>query len=303
MASLNKTVTERRNNLICEICGSRNKAVKKVWCRCGFCQDQICLNCESKRRKCPRCEVLESTNHYELTENFAYMNSLNLDYLHNQRLKIGLRFFCVNKENGCQEKLSSWKSLSSCEILSLRNHEKECIYRSVPCIFSAIDDKYDCEAEVKVTFQNVIRHYEEEHANGKLKNQVLMAKNHLILNERSTFSHPITFSLNNQTFLLVQKTSNQITYYWVYLLGSPEEAKDLSYILRFFGKDSDIVFRGKVAAIDETFEIIDEAGKCFTIPHKTFMNQFVDESRKCEYSLSILNLGEMPNNVVSLSGF
>ena len=137
----------------------------------------------------------------------------------------------------------------------------------------------------------------------KLKNQVLMAKNHLILNERSTFSHPITFSLNNQTFLLVQKTSNQITYYWVYLLGSPEEAKDLSYILRFFGKDSDIVFRGKVAAIDETFEIIDEAGKCFTIPHKTFMNQFVDESRKCEYSLSILNLGEMPNNVVSLSGF
>ena len=287
MASLNKTVTERRNNLICEICGSRNKAVKKVWCPCGFCQDQICLNCESERKKCPRCEVPQSANHCEMIENFKYF------------LKT-YEFFCVNKENGCQEKLSSltWSLASRA---ALKNHEKECIYRSVPCIFSTFDDKYDCEAEV--TFQNVIRHYEEEHVNWKLKNQVLMAKNHLILNERSTFSHPITFSLNNQTFLLVQKTSNQITYYWVYLLGSPEEAKDLSYILRFFGKDSDIVFRGKVAAIDETFETIDEAGKCFTIPHKTFMNQFVDESRKCEYSLSILNLGEMPNNVVSLSGF
>ena len=54
------------------------------------------------------------------------------------------------------------------------------------------------------------------------------------------------------------------------------------YILRFFAKDCDNVFRGKVAAIDETFETIDEAGKCFsTISHKTFMNQFVDENHRC----------------------
>ena len=82
-------------------------------------------------------------------------------------------------------------------------------------------------------------------------------------------------------FCWFKKQASKLLYFWVYLLESSEQAKDLSYILRFFAKDSDNVFRGKVAAIDETFETIDEAGKCFTISHKTFMNQFVDENRKC----------------------
>ena len=271
-------MTEKRNNLTCEIYGGQNQIVKQVWCRCGFCQDQMCPDCNiNKRKKCPRCEILESPNHAEAIENFkSEMKSFKT---------FTLKFFCVNKENGCQESLSRMTSFTSQKTLeeALKNHERECVYRSVPCIFSAIVDEFECETEV--TFQNVIQHYEETYAISKLDNQVLMAKNDLMLDDEpstfDTFTHPITFSLNNQTFLLVQKTSKQITYFWVYLLGSSEQAKDLSYILRFFAKDSDNVFRGKVAAIDETFETIDEAGKCFTISHKTFMNQFVDENPKC----------------------
>ena len=249
MASLSKTVTEKRNNLTCEIYGGQNQIVKQVWCRCGFCQDQMCPDCNiNKRKKC-------------------------LKILLCQQGKWMPRKPCKN------DIFTSQKTLEE----ALKNHERECVYRSVPCIFSAIVDEFECETEV--TFQNVIQHYEETYAISKLDNQVLMAKNDLMLDDEpstfDTFSHPITFSLNNQTFLLVQKTSKQITYFWVYLLGSSEQAEDLSYILRCFAKDSDNVFRGKVAAIDETFETIDEAGKCFTISHKTFMNQFVDENRKC----------------------
>ena len=104
MASLSKTVTEKRNNLTCEIYGGQNQIVKQVWCRCGFCQDQMCPDCNiNKRKKCPRCEILESPNHAEAIENFkSEMKSFKT---------FTLKFFCVNKENGCQESLARMTSL------------------------------------------------------------------------------------------------------------------------------------------------------------------------------------------------
>ena len=193
MASLSKTVTEKWNNLTCEIYGGQNQIVKQVWCRCGFCQDQMCPDCNiNKRKKCPRWEILEPPNHAEAIENFkSEMKSFKT---------FTLKFFCVNKENGCQESLARMTSFTSQKTLeeALKNHERECVYRSVPCIFSAIVDEFECETEV--TFQNVIQHYEETYAISKLDNQVLMAKNDLMLDDEpstfDTFSHPITFSFN-----------------------------------------------------------------------------------------------------------
>ena len=73
------------------------------------------------------------------------------------------------------------------------------------------------------------------------------------------------------------------------LLGSPIEANHLSYTLKFIGPKTTLsTFEGQVAAIDETFENLSSAEKCFGIPH----DQFVDEDRKYKYSLEIRNLKE-----------
>ena len=102
----------------------------------------------------------------------------------------------------------------------------------------------------------------------------------------------LQFDLNNQTFLLARKTEDKVVYYWVYILGSPNEAKHFSYTLKFFGPKTTNIFKGQVAAIDESFEILCDAGKCFASPLKIFMAQFLDEGRKFEYSLEIRNLKE-----------
>ena len=47
-----------------------------------------------------------------------------------------------------------------------------------------------------------------------------------------------------------------------------------------------------MAAIDESFDALMKADKCFTIPHQAFMAQFVDKDLKFEYSVEIKNLKE-----------
>ena len=88
------------------------------------------------------------------------------------------------------------------------------------------------------------------------------------------------------------KIRKYIVYHWVYMLGSPDEAKHFSYTLKLFGPKVTNTSEARVAAIDETFETLSEAGKCFAMPRKYFMSQILDEYRKYEFSLEIRNLKE-----------
>ena len=99
-------------------------------------------------------------------------------------------------------------------------------------------------------------------------------------------------TFNNQTFIFCQKYYEEVEYKWVYILGSPIEAKHYSYTLKLIGKETKASFEGKVAAIDESFETLLTAGKCFAIPRKEFKAQFVNEDREFKYSLEIRNLKE-----------
>ena len=76
------------------------------------------------------------------------------------------------------------------------------------------------------------------------------------------------------------------------MLGSPNEAKHFSYTLKLFGSKTTHTVEGKVAPIDESFDALTNAGKCFAYPHNIFVAQFLDEEKKYEYSLKIRNLKE-----------
>ena len=112
------------------------------------------------------------------------------------------------------------------------------------------------------------------------------------LSGKDCFRDPDKFTFNNQTFLLAEKTEDKVVYTWVYVLGSPNDAKHFSFTLNFYGNKAELSFKGQVAAIDECFDTLSKAGKCIAIPHKTFVALFLDEENEFEYSLEIRNLKE-----------
>ena len=271
LEDMNKTVSKIRNDLTCQICKGHTRPGKKHWYRCMR-MHQICQDCVSKRCSCGQRISLE---YCKMTEEW-----LNVK---------GMKFNCVNTKNGCQETHAE---------NALENHESECIYRVVPCPCERSD-----ECEEKVTFHNVIQHYEDEHLrlyqelrSGNLSEKI---SKFFFPDEDDLCVHLTKFSLNNQTFLLSGDMQDMIRYYWVCMLGSPMEleAKHFSYTLKFFGQNSKLSFEGKVASIDESFQTLSAAGKYFSIPQKQFCAQFCDEDKdekdqRYEYSLEIKNLKE-----------
>ena len=261
-----KTVTEIRSDLICQMC---KRPGKKRWYRCLELH-HVCEECKLKNKKCSCNEPI--SNKYDKTTE-KMLNAL------------GMKYNCGNAENGCQEVLAE---------SALEDHESECIFRTVPCLKLTLDSADECNG--KVTFRDVIQHYEDhekvtlEELDLKIKHQNW--KNEVGLSGVNCFNDPIKFTLNNQTFLLLNKTEEGVVYSWVYILGSPKDAKQFSFTLNIYGKKAENSFKGQVAAIDESFDTLSGAGKCFVYPHKMFVAQFLDEENAYEYSLEIRNLKE-----------
>ena len=281
LKDMDKTVTEIRSNIVCQICEGRARPKMKRWYRC-LNLHQICSDCLANLHQVANdCRFLYCSCGEPISKEYCQQTE--------QILSIkGMTFNCLYEENGCQETFDG---------TDLKGHEFDCIYRTVPCPHSALDSN-DCQD--KVTFQNVIEHYEQEHLpEGFNDNQGLQTiewintVGHLSETGMSgvdTMSHPFKIVVSNRTFLLMQKTSQKIMYYWVYILGSLKEAKQFYYTLKLCGKNKiENEFRGKVAAIDETFGLIYRSGKCFAIPHEVFKTQYVNDEREHYFSLEIRN--------------
>ena len=236
---------------------------------------QICQECKAKEEKC-LCGQPISLDYCKIIEQLLSVE--------------GLKFNCINTKNGCKEAFVE---------NALGEHESDCIYRLVPCPFDAIaDDGSGCG--IRVAFQKVIQHYEFEHLDESdeelshidLSKIQTWNENELGLSGEDSYVDPYKVTLNKQTFLFAQKTEDKVVYKWVYILGSPTEAKNFSYTLKLIWRKGEISFKGKVAAIDETFDTLFECGRCFAIPHKALKAQFVDEDNNYEYLLEIQNLKE-----------
>ena len=232
----------------------------------------VCEECKKINKKCS-CDEPISNKYDKTTEKM--LSALSIKYN------------CANTKNGCQEVLTE---------TALEDHESECIYRLVPCIKLALDPFAMCNE--KVTFHEVIQHYEDhdketlEEVDLKIKHPVSWNDDELALSGADCHDDPVKFTFNNQTFLLPEKAEDEVVYMWVYILGSPKDAKHFSFTLTFYGKNAELSFKGKVAAIDECFDTLSKAGKCIAIPHKTFVALFLDEENEFEYSLEIRNLKE-----------
>ena len=253
-------VEDWTKTLVCQICQDHARPGKRQWYRC-LKLHQICQKCKAKTEKCS-CGKLISEEYCKMTEKWLSVK--------------GLKFNCANTKHGCKEVLAE---------NALEDHESECIFRLVLCPFNAMLN--ECEAEV--TFKDVIQHFEKQHYKLEDFNPTQKLNTFKMTGEDGYFL-PEKISVNDRMFLFCDKTESSNLYQWVYLLGSPTEAKHFAYTLKFHGKDTTVTFEGKVAAIDESFDEL--TGKCFVMPHKNFKAQFVDEDGKYEYSLKIRNLKE-----------
>ena len=274
---LKKAVSKMRTDIVCQICENGPRSGKTFWYRCSKLH-QICFDCRcrGKKEKCS-CGELVSKEHCKIIENL-----LNIK---------GLKFqvSCKNKKNGCQDTFSE---------SALEEHEYGCIYRDVPCPFTALMTTGQCKA--KVLALNVVQHLEETH--------IKMDSSFLGKNKRRFYkfgdngckgidcpSTAFNFEIEGRSFILVGKIKDKIHHRWVYIIGSPEEAKHFSFVFKLFGKNNPAVsniFEANVSAIDESFDTLMDAGKCFSIPHRSFMAQFVDSDGTHEFSLDIKNLKE-----------
>ena len=269
-----KTMTEIRNGLVCQVCKGHARPGERRWYRCMNLH-QICQECKAEEEKC-LCGQPISLDYCKIIEHLLSVE--------------GLKFNCINTKNGCKEAFVE---------SALGEHESDCIYRLVPCPFDAIaDDGSGCGR--RVAFQKVIQHYEFEHLDESdeelshidLSKIQTWNENELGLSGEDSYVDPYMVTLNKQTFLFAQKTEDKVVYKWVYILGSPTEAKNFSYTLKLIWRKGEISFKGKVAAIDETFDALFESGKCFAIPHNALKAQFVDEDNNYECLLGIQNLKE-----------
>ena len=165
----------------------------------------------------------------------------------------------------------------------IAKHEKECIYRVVPCL----NNGNGCKE--KVIFSNLIPHFEDMHARYTgvpLRHQVSLR---IVPNKSKILSHALQNAMINfdsKEFILKSRILNSRRYFWVYLLGSPIEAKIFSFTLMFYGSAL-MTYVGPVASIDETFDNIYDSASCFSFDEIEFDVQFQQEDGKYEYSLTI----------------
>jgi len=184
---------------------------------------------------------------------------------------------CSNKKNGCQETFKNLK------IDVIAKHEEDCRYRLVPCL----NNGNGCKE--KVIFDNVIQHFEDMHARYTGVPLQHQASLRIVPNKKKMLSHALQNAMiyfDSNAFIIKSRMMNSRRYFWVYLLGSPNEAKNFSFTLIFYGSAL-MTYAGPVASIDETFDNIYDSANCFSFDEIEFDVQFQQEDGKYEYSLTI----------------
>ena len=176
-------------------------------------------------------------------------------------------FHCCNYENGCREILIE---------ADYEEHLQKCIFREVYC------PSLRLECNAKIIFKDV-----DEHTRDKHKITPIRITDKEIRNDwpwfATTASHPIVFGPNQiiskdeRTFYFVgyTKANSSLTYFWMYFVGSQDEAKNYEYELSFsnvFQKQS-VTFRSQPHSLDRNFKDIIDEEEAFLVSDKT-LNRF-----------------------------
>ena len=210
---------------------------------------------------------------------------------------VSIKFKCLNHERGCTTILGEE---------ALKAHEINCIYRLVTC------PGFGCES--MVPFHELLKHMKSSNHWGI---SYVMAKGEEIVDNYEVPEEalrvggfkrkPAQIFYDGKVFVydLVNYVGGENVYFWIQLIGSPEEAKNYCYTLKFHGNKPHIytIYSGEMNSIEESFdEIIFFHNNCFGIKFSIFKKQFLDENREYKVSIGIKNMKEEAKDDIKDSG-
>ena len=256
--------------LKCFICQNGVIAGKHHWYKClqghMLCQDCREVTLKGKN-ECSCNKPFVEGGHCKMTESL-----LNLDKM---------QFKCENLPRGCQEKL---------EKESMIFHQTECIYRRVKC------PRKKCESQVP--FHELLEHMKQK---CMLRTVVKMH-----FREKLAFftsnDYPVIIEIESKTFLscvaFSQGSPVPLLHHWIYLVGSPQEAKHFSYTFEYQNEKQTTknTFVGQVISIDETAGSIVRSGNCLGISYNLCTSKFTTRNEENKHlfkpTVMIRNLKE-----------
>ena len=253
--------------LKCHICGSRVKAGKHHWYKCSASDYHlVCQDCKEVkgRMRCSCCQ--------QISEKYCQVIEALLDV-------DKIQFKCENLSRGCQENMEKEDMIF---------HQTECIYRLVKCPY------HKCGLEVP--YYELLEHVETTNCSFPTKKTTTFGKKekeYQALNFEMPLPHLV--EIENKTFIISWKVKDGVFYHWIHFVGSSHEAKNFSYTLEYFEKESEEIAcsqTSKVFSIDETADSIIENGKCFGVSSRYFSSQIAKEGGRFNYNYEIRNLKE-----------
>ena len=190
-------------------------------------------------------------------------------------------------------------------------HETECIYRLVSCPVMH-------RPKLQIPFNQVVQHMQESK---EIEKEVKLAFNETVKtaltgdlldshgNNSFRLWKPLKMEIDGKVFFIgavllkiskSQKSQklhlNPLYFHYVYMLGSPTEAKNFSYTFEYFGNEeskSSLVYTGQVLPTDEAFcgYMIHKHFKGLAISHEHLKSQFLIDN-KLNFKVTIRNLKE-----------
>ena len=247
--------------LICRICNVSNTH-HIDWYRCAHLHP-ICELCRWNNRCSCGQEILKA--HDKLVK--SILSNKNMPYQ------------CNNKIRGCRETLPE---------ANLKDHEdNECIYRPVNCP--------NCQS--RMAFNAIVDHYQINHpwntefTTNEAKETKLKIVGNYVANACMTYE-PFKFELYGKVFIATGKLSHGKFQFWIYLIGTREEAKHFSFSIQMEGQCSEMPtqfqYNGPVSSIDDTTCSYARLG--VTLGLDMFRCQFMDQNNETSFSLKIRNL-------------
>ena len=202
-----------------------------------------------------------------------------------------LPWMCQNYKTGCRE--------SKVNVEDLEHHQQKCIYRQVFC------PNQSCEEEGKVLFKDFIDHLNAPSCMGEIMEEevkmsnkepnkffVLLDFSHCEEFEDGDFWFPDKMtSTCGAVFFTSGYVKNETVYYWLCLLGSPDEAKKYGCTYSINNGNEKFIYSGPVHTLDKGYESIIASGSLLSIGVDA-ARRSLNDKKQLEVEITIRNLKE-----------
>ena len=210
-----------------------------------------------------------------------------------------LPMYCMNYKRGCREIFA--------EPEGLNDHEIGCVFRLAYCPSSS------CKIG-KMVFKDIADHYTSIHCSDLPRsftpnNCKTITVYQTKKEERLNWVHWVKkIEMNNGSvcFYLITELDQNGLHSWVYIHGSPHEAKNFAYTISMRGNnEKKITYYDYVEPLDEKPDDVKAEGLVFFIQKKTVGKFRIEENEKMKwpFEVTIHSLKEEAKNEDFNSGF